>query len=185
MSCFKFMFSPALLFFLMIGATATAKWPIGTKPFARAILSPKSGSSATGTVDFAKSKNGLLVRAYLNQVSPGNHGFHIHEKGDCGAPDASSAGGHYNPTLSHHGGPASADHHAGDLGNVVADKSGKALLEIVIPQPSSLAFPGWDDIVGKSVVLHEKQDDLVSQPAGNSGKRIACGVIHAVAPLAE
>jgi len=155
-----------------------AKWPGKAIPFARAVLSPKSGSDVSGTVEFAKDKGELLVRAQLENLPAGKHGFHIHEKGDCTAQDASSAGEHYNPTRAPHGGPGHLQHHAGDFGNITADKSGTEIVEMAIKTPPAEHFPDWQDIVGKSIILHEKMDDLKSQPSGNSGKRIACGVIE-------
>jgi superoxide dismutase, Cu-Zn family len=142
---------------------------------AAANLEPKSGSRVTGTVTFTKTGNEVQVVADIQNLTPGKHGFHIHEKGDCSAADASSAGGHFNPTHQHHGGPMTAEHHAGDLGNIEADASGKAHLD----WKGKLNLSGTESIVGKSVVVHEKEDDLKTDPAGNSGARIACGVIAA------
>lgn len=138
-------------------------------------LEPKSGSQVTGTVKFVKSGDEVHVTADLQNLTPGLHGFHIHEKGDCSAPDAASAGGHFNPTHQHHGGPDTAERHAGDLGNIEADASGKAHLHWM----GKLDLSGPTSIIGKSVVVHEKADDLKTDPAGNSGARIACGVIAA------
>jgi len=140
-----------------------------------ATLEPKSGSQVTGTATFTKSGDEVQVVADIQNLKPGKHGFHIHEKGDCSAPDAASAGGHFNPTHQHHGGPSTAKHHTGDLGNVTADASGKAHLD----WKGKLQLNGADSIIGKSVVVHEKEDDLKTDPAGNSGARIGCGVINA------
>jgi superoxide dismutase, Cu-Zn family len=142
---------------------------------AAAKLEPKSGSAVTGTVTFTKLGNEVQVVADMQNLTPGKHGLHIHEKGDCGTADASSAGGHFNPTHQHHGGPTTAERHAGDLGNIEADASGKAHLD----WKGKLSLSGADSIIGKSVVVHEKEDDLKTDPAGNSGARIACGVIEA------
>src|SRR3984893_1352497 len=92
---------------------------------AAAQLEPKSGSQVTGTVTFTKVGDEIQVVADIQNLKPGKHGFHIHEKGDCSAPDASSAGAHFNPTHQHHGGPSTAEHHAGDLGNITPDSSGR------------------------------------------------------------
>ncbi len=164
---------------LWTSMTLLANWPTHVKPFAHVVLSPKDGK-ASGTVDFAKSSDGLMVRAYLTHLTPGKHGFHIHEKGDCSAKDASSAGDHYNPTHAKHGDPSHTERHVGDFGNIVADSKGSATVEVTLKNPDSKEFKNWDDILGKSIILHEKEDDLNSQPAGNSGKRIACGVIQAL-----
>jgi len=142
---------------------------------ATATLEPKSGSQVAGTVTFTKTGDEVRVVADVQNLKPGKHGIHIHEKGDCSAADASSAGGHFNPTHQHHGGPMTAEHHTGDLGNIEADASGKAHLD----WKGKMSLSGADSIIGKSIVVHEKEDDLKTDPAGNSGARIGCGVIEA------
>jgi Cu-Zn family superoxide dismutase len=154
---------------VLVSSVARAAWPSYAHPFARAVLSPKSGSKVIGTVDFAKDANRIRVRATVANLTPGKHGFHIHESGDCSADDGSTAGEHYNPSHAMHGGPGSLEHHLGDFGNLTAGKNGIANLEVEIV--------AGDDIIGKSIIIHEKADDLRSQPSGNSGKRIACGTI--------
>lgn len=131
---------PLTLFFFS-PLTVSAKWPPASKPFATAALVAKSGSKVAGTVDFAQTKNRLLVRAYLSNIPPGRHGFHLHAAGDCSGPDASSAGDHYNPTGLKHGAPNAFGHHAGDLGNVVADDSGNAHVDVSIAPPEKRPFP--------------------------------------------
>lgn len=158
-------------FFWAIGSLAQAQEV--TK--AAAQLEPKSGSQVTGTVTFTKVGDEIQVVADIQNLKPGKHGFHIHEKGDCSAADAASAGAHFNPTQKHHGGPMTPDHHSGDLGNVEADASGKAHLD----WKGKLSLSGNDSIIGRSAVVHEKEDDLKTDPSGNSGARIACGVINA------
>ena len=158
---------------LLCTLTAFAHAQDVTKAVAK--LEAKSGSQVTGTVTFTKTGDEVQVVADIQNLKPGKHGFHIHEKGDCSAPDASSAGAHFNPTHQHHGGPITAEHHAGDLGNIEADASGKAHLD----WKGKLKLTGEDSIIGKSVVVHEKEDDLKTDPSGNSGARIACGVIEA------
>src|SRR5256714_6307302 len=142
---------------------------------ASAPIESKSGSQVTGTVTFAKVGDEIQVVADIQNLKPGKHGFHIHEKGDCSAADAASAGAHFNPTQKHHGGPMTSDHHSGDLGNIEADASGKAHLD----WKGKLSLSGTDSIIGKSIVVHEKEDDLKTDPSGNSGARIACGTINA------
>src|SRR6202171_4981951 len=95
---------------------------------AMATLHPSSGSEVKGQVTFTKTGDDVQVVADIENLKPGKHGFHIHEKGDCSAPDASSAGAHFNPTHQHHGGPATAEHHSGGLGNLTADATGPGLL---------------------------------------------------------
>ena len=138
-------------------------------------LESKSGSQVTGTVTFTKVGSDVQVVADITGLKPGKHGFHIHEKGDCSAPDAASAGAHFNPTQKHHGGPMTAEHHEGDLGNIETDASGKTHLD----WKGKLSLSGADSIIGKSVVVHEKEDDLKTDPSGNSGGRVACGAIEA------
>jgi Cu-Zn family superoxide dismutase len=105
---------------------------------------------------------------------PGPHGFHIHEKGDCSAADASSAGGHFNPTGKPHGGPDSDARHAGDFGNIEADATGNARYSRTF---SDLTLDGESSIIGKAIIVHQKADDLKTQPSGDAGGRIGCGVI--------
>ena len=140
-------------------------------------LQPSSGSEVKGVVTFTKTGDDVKVVADIEGLKPGKHGFHLHEKGDCSAPDASSAGAHFNPTRSHHGGPDTAERHAGDFGNVEADASGKVHVEL---KDKQLKLTGPYSIIGKSVVVHEKEDDLKTDPSGNSGARVACGAIGAV-----
>jgi Cu-Zn family superoxide dismutase len=140
---------------------------------AMARLESKSGSQVTGTVMFRQVGDEVSVMGMITNLKPGKHGLHIHDKGDCSAPDAASAGPHFNPTNQHHGGPATTEHHAGDLGNIEADSIGNAQVN----WKGKLSLNGKDSIIGKSVVVHEKEDDLKTDPAGNSGARIACGEI--------
>ncbi len=101
---------------------------------------------------------------------------HIHEKGDCSSGDGMSAGGHFNPTAKPHGNPGPAEHHAGDMPAVVADASGNATLQAELA-PMSVGA-GVTDVVGKAVIVHKDADDYTTQPTGNSGARVACGVIR-------
>ena len=110
-------------------------------------------------------------------LTRGDHGFHVHEKGDLSAPDLSSAGGHYNPTGHPHAGPKADKRHMGDLGNLSANTQGVATLDYVDP---ALRLDGEHSIVGKSVIVHAGRDDLKTQPSGDSGSRIAGGVIERV-----
>ena len=143
-----------------------------------AVLHPASGSNVTGTVTFTKTGDTVQVVADIAGLTPGKHAFHIHEFGDCSAPDAASAGSHFNPTKKPHGSPDSPEHHAGDFGNLEADSSGKAHLEL---KSNMLKFSGESSILGHAVIVHEKVDDW-SQPVGNAGGRHACGVIGIAKP---
>ncbi len=145
--------------------------------FAKANLAAKSGSKAGGTVVFSRSNKGIEILINVNDVSRGNHGIHIHEKGDCSAEDASSAGEHFNPTKQKHGAPHTAAH-AGDFGNISVASSGVGVLKFVILKNQLPAWDGGKALIGKSIVLHADPDDLKTDPSGNSGARIACGVIE-------
>ena len=144
-----------------------------------AVLGSTANSKVTGTVTFTKSGDEVKVVADINGLTPGKHGFHIHEFGDCSAPDATSAGSHFNPAKHNHGAPDASDRHAGDLGNIEADASGKAHLEST---DKVMKLSGNDSIVGHAVIVHEKADDLKTQPTGDAGARLACGVIGVAKP---
>ena len=140
-----------------------------------AVLHPTEGSKVTGFVSFEKVRGGIRVTATVEGLSPGLHGFHVHEFGDCTSPDGNSAGGHFNPMGAQHGGPTADGRHVGDLGNIDAGKGdGPVKYETV---DKMLALEGPNSIIGRSVVVHAKADDLKTQPTGNSGARLACGVI--------
>jgi Cu-Zn family superoxide dismutase len=128
-----------------------------------------------GTVEFKETDGGVEVTANLEGLKKGDHGFHIHEKGDCSAPDATSAGGHFNPTNHKHGAPEAEEHHEGDLGNITAEKDGKATKTFTIKGVS--LGEGDTSIIGKGFIIHAKADDMKTQPTGNAGDRVACGVI--------
>jgi Cu-Zn family superoxide dismutase len=140
-----------------------------------ATLQPKSKSKVTGTATLTETTNGVSVVLVLENLTPGDHGAHVHEKGDCSAEDASSAGGHFNPGSHPHALPSGAPRHLGDLGNISADKDGKAKLEI-IAVGANLKDSDPSSFVGKSIVIHEKKDDG-GQPTGNAGGRVACAEI--------
>lgn len=145
--------------------------------FATAALEPVAGSSVSGTVTFAQLDDHMQIEAVVNGLPSGPHGLHLHENGDCSAVDASSAGGHFSPEEDPHGAPSDApgQHHAGDLGNLTAGANGRGELEIEDPE---LTLVGEFGVVGKAVIVHAEADDLSSQPSGDAGSRIACGVIE-------
>jgi Cu-Zn family superoxide dismutase len=145
-----------------------------------AVLHPtKSGGEASGVVTFTKVDGGVRVEAEIRGLTPGEHGFHIHEFGDSSSPDAMSAGGHFNPAKSEHGAMTAAKRHVGDLGNITASARGVARLDVVDP---NLAFSGLHNILGRGLIVHEKADDLKTQPTGNAGGRVAVGVIGVAKP---
>jgi len=140
-------------------------------------LQPAAGKNVRGTITFESAGgNQVKVTAHVTGLTPGKHGFHVHEKGDCSAPDFSSAGGHFNPTGAPHGAPGDPQHHVGDMGNLEANSNGEAHLETTV---DFLALNGPNSIIGKGLIVHTNADDLKSQPTGNAGGREACAVIKA------
>lgn len=162
---------------IAIGTTGCARvQKIVTKaPGATAVLLPTKGSEVRGAVHFSQREGFVLVTGRITGLTPGAHGLHVHEKGNCTAQDASSAGPHYNPYNAPHAGPRSDAHHGGDLGNVIANVDGES--EFTIEVHGITVGPVGNSVIGRSVVVHAEADDLVTQPAGNSGPRLACGLI--------
>ena len=149
-----------------------------------AVLHSTGENEAHGLVTFTKVGEGMQIVVDVQGLTPGKHGFHIHQYGDCSAMDATSAGGHFNPNDKPHGGPESEEHHVGDLGNIEADENGSASLVKIYIDPS-LSLNGTDTIIGRAVIIHSEEDDLTSQPTGNAGSRVACGVIGIAEPTVE
>jgi len=146
---------------------------------ATAAIESKSASKVTGKAEFTELPSGATkVEVWIENATPGTHGIHLHEKGDCSAPDASSAGSHFNPAGNPHAGPADAKHHNGDWGNISIGADGKGHLELTSEMLT--VKPGPNSVVGKAVVFHEKADDLKTQPTGDAGGRYGCGVVQAV-----
>lgn len=139
-------------------------------------LRAKSNSKLTGTATLTETPDGVRVVLVVENVTPGDHGAHVHEKGDCSAADGSSAGSHYNPTAHPHALPATSPRHLGDLGNITVGKDGKGTLEIVAPGATLKDPSDPSSFVGKAIIVHEKKDDG-GQPVGNAGGRIGCAEI--------
>lgn len=146
-------------------------------PAAEAVLQPTKGNAAAGAVSFTQEGGKVRITALVQGLTPGAHGFHIHDRGDCSAPDATSAGGHFNPFAKPHGDPARAGHHAGDLPMLVAGADGQARFEALMDGITLQSGPA--NILGRSVIVHAQPDDFTTQPTGNSGARVSCGVIKA------
>lgn len=155
------------------GAMKTAVAEIA--PAKAASTRPAWGKPA-GAITFMQMDEKVHITGEITGLPPGKHGIHIHEKGDLSAPDLMSTGGHYNPDKHPHGGPSTSPVHAGDLGNLTADSSGKATIDLTVDDIS--VGGAKNDILGKAVIIHAKEDDFKSQPAGNAGARIAGGVIE-------
>ncbi len=138
-------------------------------------LDALSKSGVTGLVTFVQEGDGVTGRADVTGLVPGQeHGFHIHDKGDCSAPDGMSAGGHFNPTSQPHGAP-NENHHGGDMPALKADGSGKASARFHLRGVT--VADGPTSIAGRAIIVHKDPDDYKTQPTGNSGARLACGVI--------
>lgn len=149
-------------------------------PLAGAIasLSPASGTLVSGRLALTADGDGVRIVGDIGGLGRGStHGIHIHERGDCSAADASSAGGHFNPVGAAHGRAGNAAHHLGDMDNIVADANGVAHVSLRI-DGAILGTGGDNDILGRAIVVHANPDDYATQPSGNSGPRVACGVIQ-------
>ena len=162
---------------LLVAGCASMGGMMGTKgPSAVANLEPTKGNDAKGMVTFTQDGDEVRVRVNVTGLKPGAvHGFHVHEKGDCSSGDGMSTGGHFNPMGKPHG-PQSADHHAGDMPSLTADAYGNANTSFELHGVS--IGSGATDLVGKGLIVHRDPDDYKTQPTGNAGPRIACGVIR-------
>ena len=153
-------------------ANAGAK--AGGVDHAVAVLQSAPNGKVSGTIHFRRRAGGVHVQGTLQGLPQGTHGFHVHEFGDCSAPDFTSAGSHFNPTGDPHGARTDAKRHVGDMGNLDAGASGTVMLDYT---DTHLRFEGDRSILGRGVIVHEKADDFKTQPTGNAGGRLACGVI--------
>jgi Cu-Zn family superoxide dismutase len=150
---------------------------LSTGPAAVAVLAPTTGNTASGTVRFTQAGDRVRVRGEIRGLRPGaEHGFHVHEKGDCSSGDGMSAGGHFNPTGAPHGRHMTARHHVGDLPSLRADANGVARVDF--DSTAIRVGSGTSDIVGRGLIVHRDPDDYTTQPTGNAGPRLACAVIN-------
>jgi Cu-Zn family superoxide dismutase len=156
------------------GAHADHHRPTGET--AKAKIEARSDSKLSGTATFTEVEGGVLVEIVVHDTNPGWHAVHVHEKGDCSAPDGASAGGHFNPGTMGHGSPHAPEHHAGDLGNLWVDASGTGRHVILMPELTVAG--GTHSVRGRAIIVHAGVDDLATQPTGNAGGRIGCGVIQ-------
>lgn len=151
---------------------------VSTAKAARVVLAPASGSLVSGTLNLVPTPDGVRIAGEIGGLSRGGtHAIHIHETGDCSAADASSAGGHFNPGNDPHGRAGQGAHHGGDMDNLVANAQGVAQVG-VHAHGVTLGGGAANDVARRAVVVHRQADDYRSQPAGNAGDRIACGIIE-------
>jgi Cu-Zn family superoxide dismutase len=161
---------------LVAGVAGCASMGMGGKPSAVANLEPTTGNTARGTVTFTQDGDSVRVSANLTGLKAGaEHGFHVHEKGDCSSGDGMSTGGHFNPDGKPHG-PQASPHHAGDMPALVADSYGNAKASFTLRGVSIGGAAA--DLVGRGLIVHRDPDDYRTQPTGNAGPRIACAVIR-------
>lgn len=140
----------------------------------------KADSNIRGVVHFAAKDDVVEITGEITGLTPGGHGFHVHQFGDCSSADPKCHGGHFNPEMKKHGGPDAEERHVGDLGNIMADESGKATIKM---KDKLIALSGRHNIIGRSIIIHAKEDDLKSDPSGNAGDRIAGGVVGIASPM--
>ena len=145
-----------------------------------ATITAKSSSNVNGTVTFTEKDGKIMMSAKINGLTPGTHAIHIHENGDCSSDDGKSTGGHWNPTFEPHGAwGAKEGFHRGDIGNFTADAEGNATVHFMTDLWSLGGEDPTTNIIGKAVIVHQGEDDLVSQPSGAAGARVSCtGIIE-------
>ena len=143
------------------------------------VLRPTEGNEVHGSVVFLQKDGFVEVTGELTGLKPGEHGFHVHEYGDCSDPKVTCAGGHFNPTSKPHGSREAGQRHDGDLGNIKADAEGKAKINF---QDRVIQLNGPRSILGRGLIVHADPDDFKTQPTGNAGARVACGVIGIAMP---
>lgn len=139
-----------------------------------AVITPTQKNQAQGVVLFEQLKKGVSLQVNITGLTPGLHGFHIHEYGDISMPNGKGAGGHFNPEGHNHSSPKNSSRHIGDLGNIEADDTGFASVVFI---DQTLSLNGANSIIGRAIIVHQNADDLTSQPTGAAGSRVGQGVI--------
>lgn len=143
-------------------------------------LAPTQGNDVKGSITFSVVDGKVHAKGEITGLKPNSeHGFHIHETGDCSAPDGASAGGHFNPGKEDHGSVAATPHHGGDMPNIKADADGKAVVDTNVSTNVNIGEGNDFDIIGRGLIVHADPDDYKTQPTGNAGARLACAVIKA------
>ncbi|MDI9312864.1 MAG: superoxide dismutase family protein [Limnohabitans sp.] len=162
---------------LCITTFITCKSGSGTKNEINVTLTAKSDSKVSGTAVFTEKNGSITMVATMSGLTPGEHAIHIHEKADCSAPDASSAGGHWNPTFKKHGKWGATEYHKGDIGNFTADANGNGTIKFSTDEWCIGCGDATKDITNKGLIVHKGADDFTTQPTGNAGGRVACAGI--------
>ena len=183
--CIAALAGSSLVCFLMLGLRTEAAPPEKAQPVStitkavgQLIPTTKTQSTVKGTITFTKTEHGVHVKGEITGLTPGEHGFHVHEFGVWNE-DGMLSGGHFNPTKAPHASHSSPKRHVGDLGNIKADDSGKAVVDL---EDSQITFEGPTSIIGRGLVVHAKADDLKTQPSGDAGGRLAVGIIGIAKP---
>jgi len=171
----KIILSFAIITALVVGCKTSTK--SGDAKTLTVALEPKSGTAVTGNATFTEKNGKVTFTAKMTGLQPGVHAIHIHEKSDCSAPDASSAGGHWNPTFKKHGKWGVAEYHKGDIGNFTADAQGNGSITLTTEEWCIGCEDETKNILGKGLIVHQGADDFTTQPTGNAGGRAACAGI--------
>jgi len=170
-------FTAACAALLAAGCAGTQEQKQASEASAVVLLQPRSGSNVSGNLKFTQIGDVVRVTGEITGHAKGPKAIHIHEKGDCSAADGMSAGGHFNPTRHRHGGPYDPVKHAGDLGNVAFNDKGVARVNFTVGD-ISVSRTAPNGIIGRAVIVHANVDDFKTDPTGNAGGRVACGVIQ-------
>ncbi len=166
-----------ILSVLAMATIFACKTATGNKNEIKLTLESKSDTKTTGTATFTEKNGVVTFTANIQGLTPGEHAIHIHEKADCSAADASSAGGHWNPTFKKHGKWGTAEYHKGDIGNFTADANGNGKITFSTNEWCIGCSDETKDITGKGLIIHKGSDDFTTQPTGNAGGRVACAGI--------
>lgn len=167
-----------LLSFGIIALTVGCKTKTEHKPNElKVALEPKSETKTSGFVTFSEKSGKVTFTATISGLTPGVHAIHIHEKADCSAADATSAGGHWNPTFKKHGKWGEGEYHKGDIGNFTADANGNGKITLTTDEWCIGCGDATKDVTGKAIIVHKGSDDFTTQPTGNAGGRVACTAI--------
>jgi superoxide dismutase, Cu-Zn family len=180
----NFLTTLATLTSIALASALAAGCAVNGGPSATAQLQSTKGNTASGVVNFVQNGDKVMVSLEIKGLKPNaEHGFHIHDKGDCSSGDGMSTGGHFNPSTKGHGAHGVGEHHAGDLPALKADAAG--MVKMSFESSTINVGMGASNIIGRGMIVHKDPDDYKTQPTGNSGARIACAVITLDAAAAK